>query len=117
MRFADARGSSTTVLISASPTPPRPAPRACTHPGEDVARDADSLAARGRDLRGLRLGKGRVQIGDDDARAFRGKPRAGPGANATGAAEDYDDVARLSSLTWNQNISKAGGLPGAHSQR
>ena len=40
---------------------------------------------------GLRLGLGRVQIGDDDPRALRGKPRAGLGANATGPAEDQDD--------------------------
>jgi hypothetical protein len=57
----------------------------------DVARHADGLAPIRDDARGLRLGLGRVQIGDDDPRAPLGKPRPNLGANATGPAEDQDD--------------------------
>ena len=42
-------------------------------------------------LCGLRLGLGRVQIGDDDPRAPRGESRADLGADAAGPAENHDD--------------------------
>jgi hypothetical protein len=56
----------------------------------DIARHPDGLPTRGNEIHGLRLGLGRVQIGYDDPRAPRGKPRAGHRANATGPTENQD---------------------------
>ncbi len=99
MRLADTRAVHYAIELAKSID--RSLRRALTQLGiGDVARDSDGLSPLGNEAHGLRLGLGRVQFGDDDPRAPRGKSRADQRANATGPAEDQDDFVYLVLHGW-----------------